>query len=116
MDEPKPFLLYFTGVMTVKAETLQNFIGVVHSRDFRKPECSGYGENSKVTYLRINMLADKDDKDYCGVFTQVGFLASIVPKNGVTSKAENSLYRGEEDGTACAVVNQLWSFLLLLDF
>ncbi len=59
------------GVMTVKAETLQNFIGVVHSRDFRKPECSGYGENTKVTYLRINMLADKDDKDYCGVFTQV---------------------------------------------
>jgi len=25
------------GVMTIKAETLQNFIGVVHSRDFRKP-------------------------------------------------------------------------------
>jgi CBS domain containing-hemolysin-like protein len=62
------------GVMTVKAETLQNFVGVVHSRDFRKAECSGYGENTKVTYLRINMLAEKDDKDYCGVFTQVSDL------------------------------------------
>ena len=57
--------------MTVKSETLQNFVGVVHSRDFRKSECSGYGENTKVTYLRINMLAEKDDKDYCGVFTKV---------------------------------------------
>lgn len=57
-----------TGIMTIKVETLNNFIGVVHSRDFRKPECSGYGENSKVTLLRINMLAEKDDKDYCGIF------------------------------------------------
>ena len=64
--------------MTVKAETLQSFVGVVHSRDFRKPECSGYGENTKVTYLRINMLAEKDDKDYCGVFTQVRPLLSYT--------------------------------------
>jgi hypothetical protein len=49
-------------------ETLNNFIGVVHSRDYRKPECSGYGENSKVTFLRVNMLSEKNDKDYCGVF------------------------------------------------
>ena len=57
-----------TGIMTIKVETLNNFIGVVHSRDYRKPECSGYGENSKVTFLRINMHAEKDDRDYCGIF------------------------------------------------
>ena len=57
-----------TGIMTIKVETLENFLGVVHSRDYRKPECSGYGENSKVTLLRINMHAQKDDKDYCGIF------------------------------------------------
>jgi hypothetical protein len=78
--------------MTVKAETLQNFIGVVHSRDFRKPECSGYGENTKVTYLRINMLAEKDDKDYCGVFTQVSFSdysgKMFNSSNGVWTTAE----------------------------
>jgi hypothetical protein len=28
------------GVMTVKVETLDNFLGVVQSRDYRKPECS----------------------------------------------------------------------------
>lgn len=57
-----------TGVMTIKVETLNNFVGVVHSRDYRKPECSGYGENSKVTFLRINMLAEKNDRDFCGIF------------------------------------------------
>ena len=36
-----------TGIMTIKVETLNNFIGVVHSRDYRKPKCSGYGENTK---------------------------------------------------------------------
>jgi len=56
------------GVMTIKMETLHNFAGVIHSRDFRKPECSGYGENSKLTFLRVNMLAVKGDNDYCGVF------------------------------------------------
>ena len=54
--------------MTIKVETLENFLGVVHSRDFRKPECSGYGENTKVTLLRINMHATKNDRDYCGIF------------------------------------------------
>jgi len=56
------------GIMTVKVETLLNFAGVVHSRDYRKPQCSGYGENTKLTYLRINMLAEKGDSDYCGIF------------------------------------------------
>lgn len=56
------------GVMTIKVQTLLNFVGVVHSRDYRKPECSGYGENSKVTFLRVNMLAEKGDEDYCGIF------------------------------------------------
>ena len=56
------------GMMTVKVETLDNFLGVVQSRDHRKPECSGYGENSRITYLRINMLAQSSDPEYCGVF------------------------------------------------
>ena len=56
------------GVMTVKVETLETFLGVVQSRDYRKPECSSYGENTRVTYLRINMLSQVTDSDYCGVF------------------------------------------------
>ncbi len=56
------------GQMTIKVETLNNFLGVVQSRDHRKPECSGYGENAKVTFLRVNMMAEEGDQDYCGVF------------------------------------------------
>ena len=55
-------------MMTVKVETLDNFLGVVQSRDYRRPECSGYGENTRITYLRINMMAQAEDKQYCGVF------------------------------------------------
>ena len=54
--------------MTVKVETSDNFLGVVQSRDYRKPECSGYGENTRITYLRIDMSARSEQNDYCGVF------------------------------------------------
>ena len=54
--------------MTVKVETLNKFFGVVQSRDYRKPACSGYGENARITFLRINMLAQTTDDDYCGIF------------------------------------------------
>ena len=37
-------------------------------RDHRRPQCSGYGENSRVTFLRVNMVAAEGDDDYCGVF------------------------------------------------
>ena len=56
------------GVMTVKVETLNKFFGVVQSRDYRKPQCSGYGENARITFLRINMLSQTTDDDYCGIF------------------------------------------------
>jgi len=56
------------GQMIIKVETQYNFGGVVHARDHRKPACSGYGENSKVTFLRVNLLAEKGDPEYCGVF------------------------------------------------
>ena len=63
------------GQMIIKVETQFNFAGVVHARDYRKPECSGYGENSKVTFLRINLLAKKGEKEHCGVFyTKVNHL------------------------------------------
>ena len=56
------------GVMTIKVETKNNFVGVVHARDYREPQCSGYGENTKITFLRINLHAEENDKNYCGVF------------------------------------------------
>ena len=69
------------GMMTVKVETQDNFLGVVQSRDYRKPECSGYGENTRITYLRINMLAQTTEKEYCGVFISQVILHSHRLKN-----------------------------------
>ena len=83
-EEPKVFSPIVTatcraGLMTIKVETLNDFVGVVQSRDHRKPECSGYGENTKVTFLRVNMVAQPEDSDYCGVFLhEVNFVKKCL--------------------------------------
>jgi len=56
------------GVMTIKVETGNRFLGVVHARDYRRPACTSYGLGTEETLLNINMLADKKKDDYCGVF------------------------------------------------
>jgi len=56
------------GIMTIKVETPNQFLGVVHARDFRRPACTSYGLGTQETPLNINMLAEKNSEDYCGVF------------------------------------------------
>jgi len=56
------------GIMTIKVETPNRFLGVVHARDFRRPACTSYGLGTQETPLNINMLAEKNSEDYCGVF------------------------------------------------
>merc|ERR1712088_1292364 len=56
------------GVMTIKVETGNRFLGFAHARDFRRPACTSYGLGTEETLLNINMLADKKKDDYCGVF------------------------------------------------
>lgn len=56
------------GVMTVKVETGNRFLGVVHARDYRRPTCTSYGLGTDETLLNINMLSEKNKDDYCGVF------------------------------------------------
>jgi len=57
------------GIMTIRVETGDKFYGAVHARDYRRPACTTYGLGSKNTQLNINMLVDKNDQDYCGVYT-----------------------------------------------
>ena len=54
--------------MTIKVETPNWFLGVVHARDFRRPACTSYGLGTSETPLNINMLAEKNSDDFCGVF------------------------------------------------
>merc|ERR1712088_986610 len=56
------------GVMTIKVETGNRFLGFAHARDFRRPACTSYGLGTEETLLNIDMLADKKKDDYCGVF------------------------------------------------
>ena len=56
------------GVMSIKVETNNNFLGAVHARDFRRPACTNYGQGTSSTSLKINLLADQNTDQYCGVF------------------------------------------------
>ena len=56
------------GVMTIKVETENKFLGAVHSRDYRRPECTNYGQGTTSTSLNINLLADRSSDQFCGVF------------------------------------------------
>ena len=56
------------GVMNIKVETNINFLGAVHARDYRRPACTNYGQGTSSTSLKINLLADQNTAQYCGVF------------------------------------------------
>ena len=56
------------GVMNIKVETNNNFLGAVHARDYRRPACTNYGQGTSSTSLEINLLADQNTDKYCGVF------------------------------------------------
>jgi len=55
------------GFMTIKVQTNSSFIGAVHAKDFRTPNCIAYGNGSTVTTLGINLFASVHSPDYCGV-------------------------------------------------
>lgn len=56
-----------SGYMTIRVNLNQSFVGVVHAREFRKPECMVPGNGSNHATLGINLLAPPDAPDYCGV-------------------------------------------------
>ena len=56
------------GVMTIRVETQDTFTGAVHARDFRRPACTNLGAGTRTTNLDINLLADRNSNNFCGVF------------------------------------------------
>lgn len=55
------------GQMTIRVNLNQSFVGAVHARDFRTPQCMAPGNGSTHATLAINLLALKGAPDYCGV-------------------------------------------------
>ncbi|XP_012270810.1 uncharacterized protein LOC105694571 isoform X2 [Orussus abietinus] len=55
------------GYMTIRVNVNQSFVGAVHARDFRTPQCMAPGNGSTQATLGINLLAVKGAPDYCGV-------------------------------------------------
>lgn len=67
-----------SGHMTIRVNLNQSFVGAVHARDFRTPQCMAPGNGSTHATLAINLLAPKGSPDYCGVLVNnVSYIPSI---------------------------------------
>ncbi|XP_012216844.1 uncharacterized protein [Linepithema humile] len=55
------------GYMTIRVNLNQSFVGAVHARDHRTPQCMVSGNGTTHATLGINLFASKDSPEYCGV-------------------------------------------------
>lgn len=79
------------GYMTIRVNLNQSFVGAVHARDYRRPQCMVPGNGSTHATLGINLLAPEGAPDYCGVLvnnvrilrvhTSHIFLPSFLPSS-----------------------------------
>lgn len=53
--------------MTIRVNLNQSFVGAVHARDHRTPQCMVSGNGSTHATLGINLFAASDSPEYCGV-------------------------------------------------
>ncbi|XP_046421223.1 uncharacterized protein LOC124180149 isoform X1 [Neodiprion fabricii] len=55
------------GYMTIRMNVNQSFIGALHAKDHRTPQCMVLGNGTNHVTLGINLLAPPGAPDYCGV-------------------------------------------------
>jgi hypothetical protein len=48
------------------------FTGVVHSRDYRTPDCMSYGNGSNILTMSLNLLAKQGTPEHCGILVSNG--------------------------------------------
>ncbi|XP_013788094.2 uncharacterized protein LOC106472011 [Limulus polyphemus] len=53
--------------MTIVVKTELPFNGMVHVRDFRRDPCVAYGNGYRNATLRLSLLANSGDMNYCGI-------------------------------------------------
>lgn len=53
--------------MTIRLNLNDSFVGALHARDYRTPQCMVAGNGTKQATLGINLLAVHGAPDYCGV-------------------------------------------------
>ncbi|KAF5278334.1 hypothetical protein FQA39_LY05823 [Lamprigera yunnana] len=56
-----------TGHMNIRVGFNSSFFGAVHAREFRTPACMVQGDGSKQVSLEINLFANPDSPEYCGL-------------------------------------------------
>ncbi|XP_043461210.1 uncharacterized protein LOC122497890 [Leptopilina heterotoma] len=84
------------GHMTIHVNLNQSFVGAVHARDFRTPQCMVPGNGSSHATLGINLFASKGSPDYCGVLvnnhTEERSVPIAVRIHGTLELADDKFY------------------------
>lgn len=73
--------------MSIRVIFNGSFNGAVHARDFRTPACMSHGDGGKLVTLDINLSAQQESPDYCGLlvnnvsrkFYLYGLIFTIFP-------------------------------------
>lgn len=53
--------------MNIKVIFTSPYSGAVHARDYRNPNCMTFGNGTTTVGMSLNLLAKKDQSDYCGI-------------------------------------------------
>jgi len=83
------------GFMTIRVNLNQSFVGAVHARDHRTPQCMVSGNGTTHATLGINLFAAHDSAEYCGVLVNnVSFLRLRTARCAIESR-EAVIIRGD---------------------
>ncbi len=55
------------GMMNIKVQFSSPYMGAVHARDFRNPNCMNLGTGNTSVHLSLNLLAKQGSPEYCGI-------------------------------------------------
>lgn len=55
------------GTMNIKVQFSSPYYGAVHAREHRISKCMTQGDGGTSVQMSLNLLAKKDNDDYCGI-------------------------------------------------
>ena len=75
------------GLMNIRVNFNQSFVGAVHARDHRRQPCMVFGNGSNQTTLSIDLFAQPGTNEHCGYvlnnvslfFSHIIFNISLLP-------------------------------------
>lgn len=98
------------GIMNIKVSFMGSFSGAVHARDHRTANCMVFGNGSSTVGLSLNLVAKKDQSDFCGILVSntnsevsVELLNYLLKIKIIINQQTRTVQRNEERSVQLAV-------------